>query len=261
MKPIRKKTAMLLMLLFALILLGTPVSAAKYKSEWLLRSGRYYYYDANGKKTTGLAKIKNKKYYFDSKGIQRTGWQLIGKSYYFFNVGKAKKGNMVTNKTVNGVRLNKNGKAVLTKDSKEKLKLMVHATSVVEKITNWSMSKMERLRKCFDYTKSKYKYYDWRRFTNAKNWDRAYAGDMFYHGRGNCYSYAAAFAYLANAAGYSASVISSGGHGWAEIGGRVFDPDWALVSKVDSYFNMSYSLSGKGGRPNYKPNRRYVVKI
>ncbi len=262
MKIFKKKPAVLLMLFFALILLAAPVpaSAAKYKNQWRSIGGRYYYYGANGRIATGLVKIKNKIYYFDTKGFQHTGWQMIGKNYYFFTVDRAGKGSLVTDKTVNGVRLDKSGKAVLTQDSKEKLKLMVHASKVVETITNWSMTSMERLRKCFDYTK-KYRYHNWRSFTKVKNWDRLFAGDMFYYGRGNCYSYAAAFAYLANAVGFSASVVSSGGHGWAEIGDRVFDPDWALVSKVDSYFNMPYSLSGKGGRPNYKPNRVYVVKI
>ena len=261
MKNVRKKIILLSLLFLTLFLAGVPASAAKYKSQWRLSSGRYYYYNAKGKKVTGITKIRNKQYYFDEKGIQRTGWQLIGKNYYYFKIGEAKKGSMVTDKTVNGVRLDKKGKAVLTKDSKEKLKLMVHASEVVEEITDWSMSKMERLRKCFDYTKHTYHYYNWRKFSNVKNWDKLYASDMFFHGKGNCFSYAAAFAYLANAVGYSANVISSGGHGWAEIDGRVFDPDWALASRVDSYFNMSYSLSGRGGRPNYKPNRAYVVKV
>ena len=75
-------------------------------------------------------------------------------------------------------------------------------------------------------------------------------------------SYAAAFAYLANAVGMKkVYVICSGGHGWAEIGGKVYDPDWALVSSVDSYFAMSYDLSGVNGRPMYRGNRLYVKKI
>lgn len=47
----------------------------------------------------------------------------------------------------------------------------------------------------------------------------------------------------------------------AEIKGKVYDPDWALVSNVDSYFKMSYDLSGVNGRPLYKPNRAYAVKL
>ncbi|MDY3917896.1 MAG: hypothetical protein SOZ59_02695 [Candidatus Limivivens sp.] len=57
------------------------------------------------------------------------------------------------------------------------------------------------------------------------------------------------------------NLCPSGGHGWVEINGKVYDPDWALVSKVDSYFGMSYDLSGVNGRPNYKANRYYTVKI
>lgn len=250
------------MFLFVLLALSVPVSAgAKYKNQWRSLNGRYYYYNAKGKAARGLVKIKKKKYYFDSKGIQHTGWQKIGKYYYYFNVARSSGGSMVTGTYVNGVRLYKTGRAKITADSREKLELMVQANKVTEKITNWSMDDLTRLRKCFDYTKNTFKYTNWRRFSPVKNWDRLYAGDMLYRGRGNCYSYAAAFAYLANAAGFEASVVSSGGHGWAEVNGRVFDPDWALVSRVDSYFNMSYDLSGVGGRPSYKRNRLYVVKV
>ena len=53
---------------------------------------------------------------------------------------------------------------------------------------------------------------------------------MFFRGgRGDCVSYAAAFAYLANAVGMKkVYVICSGGHGWAEIGGKVYDPTGRL---------------------------------
>jgi hypothetical protein len=107
-----------------------------------------------------------------------------------------------------------------------------------------------------------YTYRTWRTFSGSDIWDQVYAEDMFYQGSGNCFSYAAAFAYLAVAVGYKkVSVASSGGHGWAEIGGLVYDPDWSIVSKVDSYFAMSYDLSGQNGRPNYKRYRAFVITL
>lgn len=263
MKAFSKKAAAVLLLLAATLLLCVPVSAAKvYKNQWQAINGKCYYYNAKGKKVTGLKKIKHKRYYFDANGVQRTSWQKIGKYYYYFTPEEGQKGCMVKSKTVNGIPLKSGGRAQETTENKDKLDLMVTASKTVESITDWSMSKTDRLWKCFEYTKSHYQYYVWRKFpTGMKNWDRLYAADMLYRGRGNCFSYAAAYAYLANAVGYEAYVVSSGGHGWAEINGRVHDPDWALASRVDTYFAMSYDLSGVNGRPRYKWARYYVVKV
>ena len=41
---------------------------------------------------------------------------------------------------------------------------------------------------------------------------------MFVDGAGNCFSYGAAFAYMAKAIGYkNVYCCNSGGHGWAEV--------------------------------------------
>ena len=75
-------------------------------------------------------------------------------------------------------------------------------------------------------------------------------------------AFASAFAYLANAVGFEAKVISSGGHGWAEIKGAVCDPNWAKgTGNIERYYRMSYDLSGVDGRPYYKGNRAYVITI
>ena len=76
------------------------------------------------------------------------------------------------------------------------------------------------------------------------------------------FAFASAFAYLANAVGFEAKVISSGGHGWAEIKGAVCDPNWAKgTGNIERYYRMSYDLSGVDGRPYYKGNRAYVITI
>lgn len=263
MKTFKRKGYAVLLVLCALMLFCVPVQAAKkYKKQWQTVNGRCCYYNAKGKKVTGLKKINKKWYYFDSSGVQHTGWQKVGGDYYFFTIDKAQKGSMVKGKTINGVYLYvASGKARIVGDIKEKLDLMVEAGRTVEKITDWTMTRTTRLRTCFNYCRTAYRECSWRKFSSAANWDRLYAGDMFYRGGGDCFAYAAAFAYMANAVGYEAYVISSGGHGWAEINGRVFDPEWSRHSKVDIYFSMSYDLSGVSGRPRYKGNRRYVVKI
>ncbi len=263
MKQMKRKRFLALAVLFlGILMLAVPVQAAKYKNVWKKQNQNVYYYNDKGKKATGLTQIGGKSYYFDGKGIQRVGWQKIGSQYYFFQIANGKKGSMVKGKKINDITLDKKGRAKKTQASLRKLKIMVEANKVVEKQTKPLMTKPQKLKICFEYAKKTYKYATWRSFTGKKGWELDYAEDMFYKGRGNCFSYAAAFAFMANAVGCSdVYAISSGGHGWAEINGLVFDPDWALVSKVDTYFAMPYSLSGVQGRPNYKANRVYIAGI
>lgn len=231
---------------------------------WKTSKGRHYYYNARGKKIKGKVKIGSRYYFFDKNGIQRYGWKKIKNDYYFFRISTGTTGAyMLTSTTINGIALDASGRASKSGSNLRKLKLMTEANKIVEKISRPGMNKMQRLRASFDYVKKQYTYYCWREFRNTQDWEKDFAEDMFFRGgRGDCVSYAAAFAYLANAVGMKkVYVICSGGHGWAEIGGKVYDPDWALVSSVDSYFAMSYDLSGVNGRPMYRGNRLYVKKI
>ena len=76
------------------------------------------------------------------------------------------------------------------------------------------------------------------------DWPELYANDMFVDGAGNCFSYASAFAYMAKAIGYeNVYCCSSGGHGWAEINGLVYDPEWSRHSNKSTYFGISYNAS------------------
>ena len=262
-----------LLLLFMLVVLTFPVQAAsqakqskspKRTNTWVTKNGRHYYYNAKGKKSVGVTKIGSRTYFFDSKGIERYGWKKIKNDYYYFRLSTGTTGAyMLKSTTVDGIRLDSKGRAKKSGSNARKLRLMVAANRTVEKVTSPGMNKAQRLRACFNYVKKNYTYYTWRQFTNKPNWEKDFAEDMFFrNGRGDCFSYAAAFAYLANAVGMkNVYVISSGGHGWAEINGKIYDPDWALVSNVDSYFGMSYDLSGVNGRPNYKTSRAYAVRI
>lgn len=252
-----------LLLLCAVWMLAVPVSAkVKYKNQWVTTSkGKTYYYDKNGKKLKGMQKIGRNYYYFDSKCVQRTGWRKIKNSYYFFNIGTKSKGYRVKSKTVNGVKLAASGKAKVKKSNKRKLALLTKAAKTVQGFTNDKMTKKQKLRKAFDYAKNHLRSYNRGGFQSGGSWDVFYAGIAFDTRRADCYSYAAYFAYLANAVGYKATVVSSGGHGWAEIKGKVYDPNWSKYSRIDSYFGMSYDLSGVGGRPSYKRNRVYLKTV
>ena len=243
---------------------GKGQASSSSSDTWKTIKGRHYYYNARGKKVKGKVKIGSRYYFFDKNGIQRYGWKKIKNNYYFFRISTGTTGAyMLTSTTINGIALDASGRASKSGSNLRKLKLMTEANKIVEKISRPGMNKMQRLHASFDYVKKQYTYYCWREFRNTQDWEKDFAEDMFFRGgRGDCVSYAAAFAYLANAVGMKkVYVICSGGHGWAEIGGKVYDPDWALVSSVDSYFAMSYDLSGVNGRPMYRGNRLYVKKV
>ena len=205
--------------------------------------------------------VKGKKYYFDSKGVLRTGWRKINKKYYFFRQYNTRAGYMVTSSKVNGIRIRKNGSAVYNKTQLAKLNLMVKASQTVDRVTNNRMTREQKLKACFRYIVS-CNYGDGGDFVGGSNWDVYYGSRVLSRRRGDCFGFGCAVAYLADAVGYTSYAVSSGGHGWAEVNGKVYDANWAKVTgKIDWYCGMSYDLSGRGGRPNYKPNRAYVKRI
>lgn len=229
---------------------------------WSLKDSHYRFIGTDGKRVTGLMKANGKTYYFDKNGVQHTGWQKIGDNYYFFNIRTREKGYMIKDKTLNGVKLSSSGKAVLTDASRAKLNVLIKANKLYEKITVPTDAKNKRLHACFDYIRDDTGYCTPRTFKPISHWEYAYALDIFNNNKGNCFSYGSAFAFLAVCCGYdNVNAVTSGGHGWAEIDGLVYDPDWAIVSRVDTYFAMPYSRSGVNGRPNYKKYRAYVAPI
>lgn len=260
-----KRSGSIFVILFiAVFIMQFHVSAAEQENEqgeW--KSKTYYYYcNSAGKKLTGLQEINGHTYYFDKKGRQKTGWQKIGKNYYFFQIKNGEKGYMAASKTINGVKLDKSGKAKQTKKTLKKLKALIMATDVAEKATKPSMKKSEKLKACFRYLIKNYKYKGSPVFVKSSQWECSYAISMFSKKHGSCYDYGAAFAFLANAVGYdTAYAISSGGHGWAEVNGYVYDPAWEQIDKKHSYFKRSYNAKLGGLAPNYKKARIYVRKI
>ena len=79
-----------------------------------------------------------------------------------------------------------------------------------------------------------------------------YANDILVNGAGDCYSYGAAYAYLAKAIGCDeVYACNSGGHGWAEVEGKVYDPEWSLHHSDYNYCGLSYDdktdVNYKGG--------------
>ena len=133
----KKYGLMILLALFCCILFSASAQAAGAKNKFVKSSnGNVYYYNAQGKKAKGLVTVNGKKYYFASNGVQRTGWRCVKKKYYFFRQAGGAGGYMKKSTKVNGIRLKKNGTASYNKQQLRKLKLMVLASSEVDRCTN-----------------------------------------------------------------------------------------------------------------------------
>ena len=257
----KKCSLLILLMLICCVMSATSAQAAAQKNKFVKRSnGNVYYYNEQGKKAKGLVTVKGKKYYFDSKGIQRKGWRQVKNKYYFFRQANGSGGYMMKSATVNGIRLKKNGAASYNSAQLRKLKLMVFASNEADRCTNNKMTKSQKLKAVFNRAVS-YGYGADTNFFGGSSWDVHYGEIMLYRKRADCFGFGCAFAYLANAVGYKAYAVSSGGHGWAEVNGRVYDPDWAKVTgKINLYCGMNYNVTGPG-IPYYKGNRVYVKKI
>lgn len=119
--------------------------------------------------------------------------------------------------------------------------ILGYAREALRQCTDSSMSREEKLKRAFKYLQDNYLEGSVRDTYTGDDWARIYAKDLFVGGKGDCFSYGAAFAYMAKAIGYTeAYACNSGGHGWAEVDGKIYDPEWSMHSSKYSYFGMSY---------------------
>lgn len=132
-----------------------------------------------------------------------------------------------------------NGKAMkVSTDSDQTLN---SALKVAAKCTDSSMTKEQKLRACFDYLKTNF--LEGVRHDppyTEMDWPVVYADDIFVYGKGDCFSYGAAFAYLAKAIGYDdVYACNTGGHGWAEVEGKFYDPEWDMHHNEYNHFGVA----------------------
>ncbi len=123
---------------------------------------------------------------------------------------------------------------------------LAKARAYVESITTKDMTREEKLRVCFDSFHGHQEKNPWIPHYREADWYTRYADHYFDNMWGNCFSFAAAFGYMAKALGYEeVYACSSGGHGWIEIDGLCYDPEWALHHFDLSYYAMPYEISHK----------------
>lgn len=132
------------------------------------------------------------------------------------------------------------GRASLVSTDDERMLFL--AMRLAETWTDESMDREEKLAACFRALIADYKeinnrvphYY-------GLDWPAVYAADLFIGGAGNCFSFAAAFGYLARAVGYeNVYACNSSSHGWTEIDGLIYDAEWSKNNPEYPIYALSY---------------------
>lgn len=135
-----------------------------------------------------------------------------------------------------------NGKAFKV-DTAEK-RTLYRAMQLANRVAKRSLPKEQRLKILWDYirnapyTEKNPRIPDY----TGMDWPIIYANDFLFGDVGNCLSYAAEFGFLAKAIGYdNVYGCHSGIHGWTEIDGLIYDPEWSLHNFVYKYYALSYN--------------------
>ena len=199
----------------------------------------------DGEILQGLVKRGGKYYFYNSTGfLQKNG--IVGNSktgYYYAN-----KNGVIDFSVRAGIKYNNaqwlilNGKA--KKVASEYDKTLYRAFQLLKECTNASMTNEQKLYASFRYLQKittemnpRIPHY------TGNDWHLIYANDIFVNRKGNCMSYGAAFAFMAKAIGYnSVYACNSGGHGWAEVNGLVYDPEWDMHHSR-SFYALSYDVN------------------
>lgn len=145
---------------------------------------------------------------------------------------------------INGTKWNViEGKATRVED--EWGECLHTALGYVGKWTDSSMTREQKLRVAFDTIKRDDVFLegvpdrDGEPYYNL-NWPVICANELLVDGMGDCFSYGAAFAFIGKAVGYdNCYACTTGGHGWAEIEGKAYDPEWDAHHQEYNHFGVS----------------------
>lgn len=120
--------------------------------------------------------------------------------------------------------------------------------SVVEACTTDRMSQKSQLQSCFEYFVEVSEYERKMDFPLG-DWTADYAAEILLTGKGNCYNYAAGFAYIAKGLGYDARVCT--GTVTSSIGGRTAHA-WTEVRMGDNWYIFDTEMQDAKGKGYYK---------
>ncbi len=131
-------------------------------------------------------------------------------------------------------------------DPDSEIKLLT--ASVIDSCTTKEMSQRKQLEKCFDYF-VKTSSYERKMDFPLGDWTEEYAKEILSTGKGNCYNYAAAFAYIAKALGFDSRVCA--GTVTSSLGGRTSHA-WTEVKLGNKWYIFDTEMQGAKGTGYYK---------
>ena len=287
-----KKTKNCILRIFSLLLVaamlvalapGLRTDAAAKKKGWVKSKGYSYYYK-DGKMAAGFTKIGKNTYYFAPKKIKVSftvnrvtnkektavpkgaalkGWYKIDNDYYYFDRSTGK---MAKSKTVDGIKINKSGKAKKNSYSTRKIEVMIMARERVQYLTAAKDSKNVKKKKIFNYVKNNFTkglaYGDkglviFEKVRNKKDWDVTEAEIGYNYMIGDCFTCNVSFAYMLHECGFSKVYVADNhvegskydqdnpDHGWVFSEGKVYDPYLASMNFKNVY-NTGYKYNNTG---------------
>lgn len=248
----------------------------KVRRAWKRVGGKKYYFGKDGKAVWGIRKIYGKCYLFSEDGSLRrfsknklierdddtyyvtktgqllTGWQLYRNKLYHFS----SRGKMDTDMIIDHVKIDENGKT----DSSKAAKAKILALKIVNRVAPLDASRSEKLRAAWNYLVSR-KHFRYRAIypdQTKKNWQYDTAHYMLKNRAGNCFSFACAFAQMAQVIGYEPDLVLARIHGsrdhardgftrhsWVKINNRCYDPELRFASGYHIYGASAYPMSTK----------------
>lgn len=244
------------------------------KSDWRKVSRKKYYFGKNGKAYWGIRKIAGICYLFNDNGtlyrsnktkmIERnnhtycvnksgqvlTHWQLYkNKLYHFSSWGK-----MDVDKTVDHVKLGEDG----VSDNSKAAQAKILAVKIINKVARSYDSRQKKLKAAWNYlvSKSNFRYRSIYPDQSKKNWQYYTSWYMLKNRMGNCFSFACAFAQIAQVIGYDPVLVLGRIHGsrdsardgftrhsWVKINGKCYDPELKFASGYHIYGTSHYPMS------------------
>lgn len=218
-----------------------------FKSSWKKHNDKTYYFQDNGRAARKtFLKIDKNLYYFNGASTMKTGgWFRVDKGYYYAE----KNGSLVTNKVVEGYKLDSTGKSVT------KYRIIQY----VKKYTNDSMTNQEKIKALYDWILTNNMTYI-RTYEHTKSdwvWKDSWVDDMaksqMDNNGGNCFRYAAFLGMLIKEATglpvkvYHGQTVGASTpltpHGWVTV---YQDNVWYVYDvELDKYTNHDSSFCYK----------------
>lgn len=235
---------------------GTPI-----KNRWRNWKRSRYYFGSNGEAYTGSQKIGSKIYVFNEQGrlLKNKKGKFVtvfGKKYYMnTKAGNPKTGYFVYKKHLYYAdsmgrcyqnRYRNKKKYYFTESGYARTNidtsLKIQAMKTIAKVTTPNMSQSQKLKACWNYLVDgkSFQYAGSDPNRKKKGWYKETALRMLETKRGNCYSFACAFAALAKELGYKKIKLLVGyDHCWVTINGKHYDPQAHFTIWITGIYGLN----------------------